>query len=96
MSRLSGIPFSGTVDFGSILDGAEAIITLTVPGARLDRGDAVIFGKKAGTWGGCSIFAEISADDTVRFIATNNTGGAVNPTGGTVVGLVIPGDLLGG
>lgn len=96
MSRLSGIPFEDTVNFTSILDGDEDIRTITVPGASNARGDAVIFGNKGGTWGGLSVFAEVNAEDTVRFIGHNNTGSTIDNPTVTVIGMVIPGDLMSG
>ena len=96
MSRLSGIPFRDTVNFASILDGDEDIRTITVPGASNTRGDAVIFAAVGGTWGGLSVFAEVNTDDTVRFIALNNTGSTVDNPTRTVHGIVVPGDVLVG
>ncbi len=93
MSRLSGFPFEGSVDFASIADGDEAIVTIPVPGARRDRGDAVAwFAAKGSTFGGLSVFAEVDQDGQIRLIGHNNTGATINLAAKTVVGHVVSGE----
>jgi hypothetical protein len=66
----------GTIDFGSIADGDEAVDTIAVPGVAL--GDVVIGVSASITVADLTVTAFVSAANVVTVCAANNTGGAVD------------------
>lgn len=82
----SVIPFSGAVDFASVLDGDEDDAALTVTGAAL--GDQVWFSYSIDN-ADMTITGQVTAADTVTFVAANNTGGTVDLASATVKGVVL-------
>jgi hypothetical protein len=66
---------SVTIDPPALNDGDSATAEVTVTGAAL--GDFVMFAPPYDTQG-VTVTATVSAADKVRFVFTNNTGGAVD------------------
>jgi hypothetical protein len=71
---------SGTFDPAPLADGARDTADIIVPGAVL--GDIVTISHSANL-SGANLFASVVANNTVRRVIENNTGGAVNPSAGS-------------
>lgn len=85
----SAIPFSGAVDFASVLDGNEDDAALTVTGAAV--GDLVLFSYALDN-ADMTITGQVTAANTVTFVAANNTGGTIDLASATVKGVVLAWD----
>ena len=81
MSRLSGMSASATWNPASILDGDEAAVNVTVPGAQL--GDFA-FASFSLDVADLALTADVTAADTVTCVLHNSTGGAVDLGSGTL------------
>lgn len=77
-----------TEDVGAISDGASATFAAAATGAV--DGDAVIPIRPAALDAGLVLEAYVSAADTVTFVVTNASGGAINPAELTYRATVIP------
>lgn len=91
MSRLSGMSASATWNPGSILDGDETAVDVTVPGARLGDFALASFSLDVAD---LVLDANVVAADTVAVVLNNNTGGAVDLASGTLRVKVIPFDVM--
>jgi hypothetical protein len=80
-----GLAASDTWDPASVADGDQATTTITVTGAVL--GNFVIASFSLDLQG-LQLTAYVSAADTVTVVLSNNTGGAVNLSSGTLRVLV--------
>lgn len=87
MSRMSGFTASATWNPASILDGDEAAVEVTVPGARL--GDFA-FASFSLDVADLSLSADVTAADTVTAVLHNSTGGTVDLGSGTLRVKVVP------
>lgn len=68
-----------TVDVASIATGAQAVVTVTVPGVALD-GTWVVDGvATSADPGAVEVSGRITAANTVVVMLQNNSGGAVDP-----------------
>lgn len=68
-----------TTDVASIASGAQATVTVTVPGVTLD-GSWLVFGvSTSADPGAVALSARVTAADTVKIFIVNNSGGAVDP-----------------
>ena len=91
MSRLSGFNASATWNPGSIVDGDEAAVEVTVPGAKLGDFAFVSFSLDVAD---LQITADVTAADTVTVVLSNSTGGAIDLASGTVRVKVVPYDVM--
>lgn len=91
MSRLSGTLASATWDPGGILDGDEAAVEVTVPGAQL--GDFA-FASLGVDVADLQLRADVTAADTVTAVLSNSTGGTVNLASSTLRVKVVPADVI--
>ena len=91
MSRLSGFTAEATWNPGSILDGNEEVVEVTVPGARL--GDFA-FASFSVDVADLVLSADVTAADTVTAILANNTGGAIDLASGTLRVKVVPYEVI--
>lgn len=91
MSRLSGLTASATWNPGSILDGNEDAVNVTVPGAKL--GDFALASFPVDVVD-MILSASVTAANTVTCVLANNTGGTVDLASGTVRVKVVPFDLI--
>lgn len=91
MSRLSGMSGEATWNPGSIVDGNEEAVDVTVPGVKL--GDFV-FASFSLDVADLSLTADVTAADTVTAVLANNTGGAVDLGSGTLRVKVVPYDIM--
>jgi hypothetical protein len=66
----------GTIDFGSVADGDEAVDTIAVPGVAL--GDVVIGVSASIDVADINLTAAVTAANEVTVQANNNTGGAID------------------
>jgi hypothetical protein len=66
----------GTIDFGSVADGDEAVDTIAVPGVAL--GDVVIGVSASIDVADINLTAAVTAAGEVTVQANNNTGGAID------------------
>jgi len=78
---------SVTWDAGSIADGNEEAKEVTVTGAAL--GDFVLASFSIDV-ADLSLSAAVTAADTITFVLSNNTGGAIDLVEATSYALVIP------
>lgn len=93
MSRLSGVlTGSATWDPGNIIDGNEAVTTVTVAGAKL--GDFVPFVSFSLDVADLSLTAFVTAANTVTAQLGNDTGDAVNLGSGTLRVGVVPARIV--
>ena len=91
MSRLSGYPYvEKTWDAGSIADGNEEALEVTVPGASL--GDFVLSSFSVDV-ADLMLTAAVTAANTVTAVLANNTGGGIDLASGTLRVRVIPFDV---
>jgi len=78
---------SATLDFPSISAQSTQSLTITVTGAT--TGKPVFIGvPTAAITAGVTFFGYVSASNTVTVVATNATGGSLNPASGTFTALV--------
>ena len=91
MSRLSGYYKEVTYDPASILDGDEAAVDVTVPGAKL--GDFVLVSFSLDV-GDLQLRADVSAANTVAVVLSNSTSGTIDLGSGTLRVKVIPIDAI--
>jgi hypothetical protein len=82
----SAIPFEGAVNFASVADGNEDDAALTVTGAAL--GDLVLFSFVADNLD-MTITGQVTAANTVTFVAANNTGGTIDLAAANIKGVVL-------
>lgn len=87
MSRMSGMSASATWNPGSIADGDEEAVNVTVPGAAL--GDFA-FASFSVDVADLVLDANVTAANTVTAVLANNTGGAVDLASGTLRVKVVP------
>lgn len=66
----------GTIDFGEVADGDEAVDTIAVPGVAL--GDVVIGVSASIDVADLNLTAAVTAANEVTVQVNNNTGGAIN------------------
>ena len=66
----------GTIDFGSVADGDEAVDTIAVPGVAL--GDVVIGVSASIDVADINLTAAVTATGEVTVQANNNTGGGID------------------
>ena len=66
----------GTIDFGSVADGDEAVDTIAVPGVAL--GDVVIGVSASVDVADLNLTAAVTAANEVTVQVNNNTGGAID------------------
>ena len=66
----------GTIDFGSVADGDEAVDTIAVPGVAL--GDVVIGVSASIDVADINLTAAVTGANEVTVQANNNTGGAID------------------
>ncbi len=91
MSRLSGLSASATWDAGSILDGDEAVTTVSVPGAKL--GDFCFVSASIDVID-LALTGQVTAADTVTIQLNNNTGGALDLASATYRVAVVPYEVM--
>lgn len=91
MSRMSGFVASTTWDPGSITNGAEAAVDVTVPGAKL--GDFALASLEVDV-SDLVLDANVVGNDTVAVVLSNNTGGAVDLASSTLRVKVVPYDVI--
>ena len=66
----------GTIDFGSVADGDEAVDTIAVPGVAL--GDMVIGVSSSVDVADLGLTAQVTGANEVTVQVWNNTGGAID------------------
>lgn len=91
MSRLSGFEASATWNPGSILDGNEDAVEVTVPGARLGDFALASFSLDVSD---LAIRADVTAANTVTVVIGNWTGGTIDLGSGTLRVKVIPYEVI--
>lgn len=79
--KVAALVGSATLDFGSIAAGLSADLTITVTGAEV--GDCVVPSAPAALNAGLTVFAFVSAANTVTVRLVNNTAGAVDAASAT-------------
>jgi len=72
-----------TTDVASIASGAQAAVTVTVPGVSLDGRWHVLSVGSTANPGALGISAHVTAADTVVIYLQNNSGGAIDPASQT-------------
>lgn len=77
---ITGLVWSGSMDFPSIAAAASAVLTATITGAEL--GDIVSVGLPANNSAGVIYQGYVSAANTVTIRATNITAAAIDPVTG--------------
>jgi histidinol-phosphate/aromatic aminotransferase/cobyric acid decarboxylase-like protein len=74
---------TATVNLGNIAAGATASFTVTVQGARPDKGHTVQLGPPSNWNQNLDILlAHVTANNTVTVIVRNPTGGGIDPDSG--------------
>lgn len=68
-----------TSDVASIANGAQAAVTVTVPGVTLDGQWVVLGVATSADPGALGISAHVTATDTIKVYLQNNSGGAIDP-----------------
>ena len=91
MSRMSGFTAEATWDPGSISDGNEVAVEVTVPGAKL--GDFA-FASFSLDVADLDLGVAVTAADTVTAVLGNDTGGAINLAEGTLRVKVVPYEVM--
>lgn len=91
MSRLSGYKAEATWNPGSIADGNEEAVEVTVPGAQL--GDFAFCSHGADVLD-LVLNASVTAANTVTVVAANNTGGNIDVASATLRVKVVPFDVM--
>lgn len=73
-----------TTDVASIANGAQAAVTVTVPGVTIGDGRwHVLSAGSTANFGALGITAHVTAADTVVIYLQNNSGGAIDPASQT-------------
>lgn len=91
MSRLSGVLVSQTWNPGSILDGNEEVVEVTVAEAKLGDFAFASFNVDVAD---LELSAQVTAADTVTVSLSNNTGGTIDLGSGTLRVKVVPYDAI--
>lgn len=74
---------SATVDVGSIATGAIGTVTISVLGARIDRGMTVQVGLPSSISTGLVPWGNVTANDVVTLYLYNRTGSSIDPASAT-------------
>jgi N-acetylmuramic acid 6-phosphate (MurNAc-6-P) etherase len=77
----------GTINFGPVADGDEAVDTIAVPGVAL--GDVVIGVSASITVADLTVTAFVSAANVVTVSVANNTGGSIDLAATAVFKVVV-------
>lgn len=88
---MSGYSASATWDAGSIVDGDEEAVEVTVPDAKL--GDFA-FASLDIDVADLQLSADVTAANTVTCVLANNTGGAINLASATLRVKVVPYEVM--
>lgn len=91
MSRMSGFEASATWNPGSIVDGNEEAVAVTVPGAKLGDFALASFSLDLAD---LDLGVAVTAANTVTAVLGNDTGGAIDLGSGTLRVKVIPYDVI--
>lgn len=81
---------SRTFDLPSIAAGAKTTFTVSVPGARPDKGQSVQVGLPSGANLDLLFWGVVTANDTVTVVVRNPTGGAIDEPSRTYNVRVMP------
>lgn len=82
---------STAIDLGSIADGDEQAVEVSIPGAQL--GDFALASHSLDVTD-LMVTGSVTAADTVTVIVANNTGGAIDIASGTIFAMVIPREVV--